>query len=213
MLEDITGQEIKDQFKKNKRLRIILFSVGGVLVLVLGYFIYYQTVFIPANEKSKDAYWQGLNYAKSDSVDVALEEFRSAVKKYDGKVGGEVAQFLYARQLMNKGEFQKAFDELDEVDVEDTYVDVLRIGLKGDCQSELKKYPEASVLYEEAANAMDNDFTTPMFLRKAAGCAEELKDFKKATEYYERIMNDYLQYSVQFEVEKLHARVSKKKLK
>lgn len=213
MLEDITGQEIKEQFKKNKRLRISAFSAGAVVLLVVGYFVYYQMFFIPANEKSRDAYWEGLNYAKVDSVDVALEEFRSAVKKYDGKIGGEVSQFLYARQLMNKQEFQKAYDELEEVDVEDTYVSVLRVGLQGDCQSEMKEYAEASATYEKAANMIDNDFTTPLYLKKAAGCAEELKDFKKAAEYYQRIMDDYQQFSIQNEIERYHARVTQVEVK
>lgn len=208
MLEDISGKEIKDQFKSNKRLRLISFSIGGVLLIVIGWFIWYQMFFIPADEKSRDAYWEGLNYAKADSTEVALDEFRAAVKKYDGKIGGEVSQFLYARQLMNKGEFKKAMEELEGVDVEDSYVSVLRIGLMGDCKSEMKKYSDASVTYEEAANMIDNDFTTPMFLGKAAGCAVELKDFKKATVYYQRILHDYPQYAVQFEIERLHARVS-----
>lgn len=213
MLEDITGQEIKDQFKSNKKLRLIVFSVGGVLLLVVGYFAYIQYFWNPANEKSKDAYWEGLNMAKADSTDAAIAEFKSAIKKYDGKVGGEVSQFLYARQLMNKKEFKKALSELDEVEVEDTYLSVLRIGLKGDCQSELKKYSEASALYEEAANMIDNDFTTPMYLNKAAGCAEELKDFKKAAEYYKRIIDNYPAFSTQNEIEKYYERASNIKLK
>lgn len=209
MLEDISGQQIKDQFKKNKRLRIISFSIGGVLLLVLGYFIWYQMFFIPANDKSKDAYWEGLNYAKSDSTEVAIEEFRSAVRKYDGKIGGEVAQFLYARQLMEQGEFKKAFSELEEVEVEDSYVQVLAIGLRGDCKSEMKDYEAASKLYVEAANMMDNDFTTPMYLQKAAGCAEELNDFKAARKYYKRIKDDYPQYAIarDSEIERRYARV------
>lgn len=211
MLEDISGQQIKDQFKKNTRLRIIAFSVGGVLLIVLGWFIWYQMFFLPADEKSKDAYWEGLNAAKADSTELAMDEFRAAVKKYDGKIGGEVSQFLYARQLMNKGEFKKAMEELEEVEVEDSYVSVLRIGLMGDCQSELKKYADASAKYEEAANMIDNDFTTPMYLHKAAGCADELKDYKKATKYFQRIMDDYPQYAVQNEIERYHARVSNMK--
>ncbi|MDC0257392.1 hypothetical protein OAK35_01470 [Crocinitomicaceae bacterium] len=207
MLEDISGQQIKDQFKKNKRLRIIAFSVGGVLLLVLGYFIWYQMFFLPANEKSKDSYWEGLNYAKKDSTEVAVEEFKAAVRKYDGKVGGEVAQFLYARQLMSKGEFKKAFNELEEVDLEDSYVSVLCVGLKADCQSEMEKYSEASKMYLEAANMIDNDFTTPMYLDKAAGCAVELKDFKKAKKYYKRIIADYPQYATQKDIERYYASV------
>ena len=207
MLEDISGQQIKDQFKKNKRLRIIAFSVGGVLLLVLGYFIWYQMFFLPANEKSKDSYWEGLNYAKKDSTEVAVEEFKAAVRKYDGKVGGEVAQFLYARQLMSQGEFKKAFNELEEVDLEDSYVSVLCVGLKADCQSEMEKYSEASKMYLEAANMIDNDFTTPMYLDKAAGCAVELKDFKKAKKYYKRIIADYPQYATQKDIERYYASV------
>jgi tetratricopeptide (TPR) repeat protein len=109
---------------------------------------------------------------------------------------------------MNKGEFKKAMTELEEVDIEDSYVSVLRVGLMGDCQSELKKYSDASAKYEEAANMIDNDFTTPLYLRKAAGCAQELKDFKKATVYYKRIMDDYPQFAVQNEIERYHAYVS-----
>lgn len=208
MLEDISGQQIKDQFKKNKRLRIISFSVGGVLLLVLGYFVWYQIFYIPSNEKSKDSYWEGLNYAKKDSTEVAIEEFRAAVRKYDGKVGGEVAQFLYARQLMNQGEFKKAFNELEEVDLEDSYVSVLRIGLRADCKSEMEDYEGASAMYVEAANMMDNDFTTPMYLHKAAGCATELKDFKTAKKYYKRIMDDYPQYATAKEIERYYAWVN-----
>lgn len=207
MLEDISGQQIKDQFKKNKRLRIISFSVGGVLLLVLGYFIWYQMFFIPAEEKSKDSYWEGLNLAKKDSTELAIDEFRAAVRKFDGKVGGEVAQFLYARQLMEQGEFKKALTELDEVDLEDSYVSVLRVGLKADCTSELGKYSEASKMYVEAANMMDNDFTTPMYLHKAAGCAVELKDIKKAKKYYKRILDDYPQYATQQQIERYYASV------
>ncbi|XOV67480.1 MAG: tol-pal system YbgF family protein [Fluviicola sp.] len=207
MLEDISGQEIKDQFKKNKRLRIIAFSVGGVLLLVLGYFVWYQMFFIPTNEKSKDSYWEPLNYAKKDSTEVAIEGFRSAVRKYDGKVGGEVAQFLYARQLMNQGEFNKAYKELEEVELEDSYVTVLCAGLRADCKSEMGKYSEASKMYVEAANMMDNDFTTPMYLHKAAGCAEELNDFKTARKYYKRIIDDYPQYATSREIERFYSRV------
>ena len=212
MLEDITGQDIKDQFKNNKKLRLILFSVGGVLLLVIGYFAYVQFSWKPANEKSKDAYWQGLNHAKADSTEMAIAEFKSAVKKYDGMIGGEVSQFLLARQYMNQGDFKKALKELEGVELEDTYASVLCIGLQADCKSEMGKYPEASAQYEEAANMMDNDFTTPMYLKKAAVCAEELKDYKKATEYYERIINDYPTFSTQNEIEKYFERSSKAKV-
>lgn len=211
MLEDITPEQIKSQFKSNKTLRYVTFGVGALVILVLGYFAYRQFMWKPANEKSMDSYWVGLNYAAKDSTDIAIEELQSAVKKYDGKVGGEVAQFVYARQLMAQGEYQKALDELEGVSVEDTYVAAMSIGLQADCLSEMEKYDEAAGRYLEAANTNENDLTTPMYLWKAGLCAEEINNFDKATEFYQRIKDDFPTYASRKQIEKYIARASSNK--
>jgi tetratricopeptide (TPR) repeat protein len=212
MLEDITGEEIKRQFKTNKVLRYVTIGVGVLVIGILGFLLYRQFVHKPANEKSKDSYWEGLNYAVKDSTDVAIDILESSVKKYDGKVGGEVAQFVLARQLMAKGEFKAAIEELEGVDTEDTYVNIMAVGLHADCLSEMKKYEDAANKYLEAADMTENELTTPMYLRKAGLCAEEIKNFPKAAEFYQRIIDDYPSYSGQNQIEKLLARASNKKV-
>ena len=152
MLEDINAEQIKNQFKTNKTLRFVTIGVGALIIAVLGFFAYKQFIWKPANEKSKENYWVGLNYAKVDSTEMAIDELKGQVKKYDGKIGGEISQFVYARQLMAQGEFKKALDELDEVSVEDTYVRVMAIGLQADCYSEMEKYEKAANRYLEAAD-------------------------------------------------------------
>lgn len=184
--------------------------IGGLLVLILGYFAYRQFIWSPSNEESKDSYWEGLNLAAADSTDAALDELSVVVKKYDGKIGGEVAQFAYARQLMEKGEFKKALTELDGVEVEDTYLRVMVVGLKADCYSEMKKYEEAANLYLEAADMNDNEFTSPIYLMKAALCAEEIKNFDKAVECYERIKDNYTAFHSQKQIDKYLARAKSK---
>lgn len=213
MLEDISGESLKAQFKTNKKLRMTTFIVGGIIVLVLGYFAYRQFIWEPANEKSKDNYYVGLNYAAADSTELAIEELRAHKNNYDGKVGGEVAQFVYARQLMAKGEFKNALEELEGVKVKDTYVRIMSIGLQGDCHSELGNYEEAAELYMEAADMEDNEMTTPTYLFKAALIAEELKDFGKATELYERIKADYPAFGSTKQIEKYIARSKSKTVK
>jgi len=212
MLEDITGEEIKRQFKSNKTLRFVTIGVGVLVIGFLGFLLYRQFVVNPANEKSKDSYWEGLNYAAKDSTDMAIDLLEGNVKKYDGRIGGEVAQFVLARQLMSKGEFKKAIEELEGVDVEDTYVNIMAVGLHADCLSELKKYEEAANMYLEAANMIENELTTPMYLRKAGLCSEEIKNFPKAAEFYQRIIDDYPSYAVQNQIEKYLARASNKKV-
>ena len=213
MLEDISGEQIKEQFKSNKTLRMVTMIVGGLIVLVLAYFAYRQFMWKPANEKSKDAYWAGLNYAAKDSTDLAIDELKVQVKKYDGKIGGEVSQFVLARQLMNAGEFENAIKELNDVDVEDTYVQVMAIGLKADAYSELENYVEAAKLYKEAASINANELTTPMYLMKAGLCLEEINNFEKATDCYKEIKIDYPTFASQKQIEKYIARTENKTTK
>lgn len=204
---------LKQQFKDNKQLRMISFTVTGVLVLLAGYLLYRQFIFGPDNQKSKGAYVPGLNYAAVDSTDKAIDELEPVVKKYDGKIGGEIAEMVLARQYMAKGKFQKALSLLEGVKLNDTYVSVGVIGLQGDCYSEMGKYKQALEKYEEAAGTNENERTTPEYLFKAALVAEELKDFTKATELYERIRDEFTQFAQQKAIEKYIARVKNKTLK
>lgn len=204
---------LKQQFKENKQLRMITFSVVGVLVLLIGYLLFRQLVWEPDNQKSKGAYVAGLNYAAVDSTDKAIDELQPVVKKYDGKVGGEIAQVVLARQYMTKGQFKKALSLLEEADLNDTYVSVGVIGLQGDCYSEMGNYKKALELYEEAAATNENEKTTPEYLFKAALVCEQLKDFTKATELYERIRDEFGQYAQQKVIEKYIARSKNKKVK
>lgn len=208
MLENISREELKKQFKTNKKLKLATIAIGGVAVLALGYFLYLQFVWYPTNEESKDKYWEGLNLAAVDSTDAALSALKPIKENYNGYIGGEIAQFVFARQLMAKGEFNKAIEDLDDVDVEDVYIQQLAKGLKADCLSELKKYEEAANLYLEVADAVDNDLITPMFLKKAGLCAEELKDFKMAKKCYERIKDDYSEYARTNSIDKYIARAN-----
>ena len=213
MLENFSVQELKKKFESNKNARLVSYIGGGILVLVIGYFAYVQFFWKPANEKSKDAYWVGLNYAAADSTDAAIEELKPIVKKYDGKIGGENAQFILARQYMVKGLFKKAISELESVDVTDTYVSSMAVGLQGDCHSELKDYEKAGTLYLEAAGINENEMTTPMYLMKAGLCAEKVKDFEKAVECYTTIKDDYSSFASQKGIEKYIARASNKTTK
>ncbi len=204
---------LKQQFKENKQLRTITFAVGGVLLIVVGYIAYNQFVFGPKNDKSKEAYYVGLNFAAKDSTDAAIDELESVVKKYDGTVGGEIAQFTLARQYMTKGDFKKALGLLEGVKLKDTYGAARVIGLQGDCKSELGNYPEAIDLYESAAGTNENEQTSPEYLFKAGLVAEKTNDFAKAAELYIRIRDNYSAYAQQKVIDKYIARAENKKIK
>lgn len=213
MLKFNSIEDFKQQFQANKQLRTTSYVVGGVAVLIVGYLGYRTFIFGPNNVSSKAAYVAGLNYASKDSTDKAIQALEPVVKKYDGTVGGENAEFVLARQYMTKGNFKKALSLLEGVDASDTYLRIYSIGLQGDCYSELKQYDDALSKYESAAALNENDKTTPEFLFKAGLVAEELKDFGKATELYERIRDNYSNFSQAKAIEKYIARVKNKTTK
>ena len=121
-----------------------------------------------------------------------------------------MAQFILARQLMAKGKYKKTLEELDGVKLNDTYLSVYKIGLQGDCKSELKQYKEAKDMYVKAANKNVNDKTTPEFLFKAALVSEKLNDNSAATDLYTQIKNEYPTFANQKAIDKYIARTKNK---
>ena len=213
MLEDLSGQKITEEFKSNKKLKMTTYIVGGILLLSILFFAYRQFIWKPANDDSKNSYWIGLNYAGMDSTNLAMEEFETAVNQYDGKIGGEVSQFLLGRQLMEQGEFEDALNELSSVNLKDTYLSSLVVKLQADCYSELKDYEKAANLYLEAAEINPNENTTPEILFSAGQCAEEINNFEKALECYQKIKDEYPSSTKGMSIEKYIARVEFKTIK
>ncbi len=194
MSEDFSLSTVKEKINSSKKLKLTTYLIVGLIALLAVYMLYRMFFIEPANTESKASYWRGLNFAVKDSTDKAIQELEPAVENYDGRDGGEVAQFLLATQYMKKGKFEDAITQLEETDVDDTYLSAMKSGLIADCKSEMKDYAGAVELYVEAASINENKFTTPMYLFKAGLCAEKVKDFTKAVECYQKIKDDYPDY-------------------
>jgi tetratricopeptide (TPR) repeat protein len=208
MLENLSFDLLKSKFNSDKKFKLGTYFVGGIVGLGLVFLLYRQFMWLPDNEKSNDGWWIAMNYISKDSTDQAIKALEPFVRNYDGKSGGEIGQYLLATQYMKKGQFKKALDNLEDVDLDDTYLRVFSTGLQGDCLSEMKKYDEAEHKYFEAAEMEDNEFTSPMYLFKAGLCAEKLKKFDKATEYYTSIQDNYPTFASQKSIEKFLSRSS-----
>lgn len=207
-MDNLSFEDIKSKFNSNNKFKITSYVVGGLVLLGLLFFLYRQFIWIPSNEKSNDSWWSAMNLIAKDSTNLAIKTLEPNLKKHDGKSGGEIVQYLLARQYMNKGQYQKAIKNFEGVDVKDSYIRILSIGLQGDCYSELKKYKKAEEKYIAAAEEDDNEFTTPMYLLKAGLCAEKTKNYEVASTYYKRIQDDYPIYGSQKTIEKYIARTN-----
>src|SRR5690606_15895447 len=121
------SNEFLEKVKSNKTFKMSAIAVGTLIVIVLGIVAYRTMIYAPAVEQSKSAYWQDLVYLESDSLDLALQGFEAVAAKYDGKVGGEVSNYLAGRILMDKGEFESALSYLEKTDLEDVYASSMAV--------------------------------------------------------------------------------------
>lgn len=206
MFENLSNFDYRNALKNKKAVRMGVYVGGGIIVAVALYFVYNFFIFQPENEKSKDVYYSALNYAVADSTDKAIEDAQRGVKKYDGKIGGEISQFILARELMEKGEFKKALKQLEGTKLHDTFLSISVVSLKGDCYSEMKNYKEAKKYYMEASEMKENDKTTPENLFKAALVSEKLGQKKDAFDLYTRIDKEYPNFSQQKAISEYIAR-------
>jgi tetratricopeptide (TPR) repeat protein len=92
---------------------------------------------------------------------------------------------------MEDKDYDGALGYLEECEFEDVMLGTIVIGLKGDCYVEKGDYETALTFFLEASEREPNDFTSPMFLKKAGLVYEKLEQRDKAVEVYQKIKDTY----------------------
>jgi tetratricopeptide (TPR) repeat protein len=210
MSEGITKEELIEQFKGNKILKVSTVVVGIVVIVVLGFLGYNRFIYEPNNEESKAMVAKGIMWMEKDSVQLAIEEFEYIASQYKGYQGAHVANYSLGHLYFEQGRYEDAIDVLSTVKIEDTYMQTLAIGAIGDSYSELEDYQSAVSNYIKAATRVENNETSPLFYFKAGLNSEKAGDYSKAKEYYEIIKDEYTTFGNQKGIEKYITRAGAK---
>jgi len=191
--EELTTTE--NFFDKYKN---ILISGGvGIVVVLLGFLAYTKFVAEPNNIESQIEIASALYDFESDSTEAAVNGtngnmgFEEAADEYNGTTGGDIANYSMGIISMEKGEFETALGYFGNCGFEDVMIANLTIGRQGDCYVELEDYAKAVDFFEKAAAREANEFTSPMYLKKAGLAYEALEDYSKAITAYTKIKDNY----------------------
>ena len=181
-----------DQYKKP-----IIIGAGALVVIVLGIVGYQKLVSEPTEIESRDAYWNAFYDFEADSLDAAANGdmnnmgMADVADEYAGTSGGDIANYSMGIIQMRKEDFQGALNYFDACDFEDIMLGNMVIGLKGDCYVQMGDYETAVDLFEKAAEREANQFTSPLYYKKAGLAYEALNDNESAVTVYEKIKNDW----------------------
>jgi len=180
-----------------KNAKQVGIAIGAVVLLVLAVFAYTTYIVAPNSAEAGKEMSKAIKWFETDSMALALNGnsdhagFLDIMDEYSGTPAGNSAHYYAGLAYFSQGSFQDAIEVLDGYSASDVATAAMAIGVIGDAFAELGQMDDAADYYKKAANATDNNFTTPLFLWKAGLALEAQGDANKAVSLYQRIADDY----------------------
>ena len=172
-------------------------AIAAVVAVVLILFLYNTQIVEPKAKEANTEMAQAVKWFEADSMNLALNGnassygFLDILDEYGSTPSGNSANYYAGLAYYAMGDFENAIAYLDEYTASDVATAAVAKGAIGDAFMELGQNEDALDFYLKAANATDNDFTTPLYLWKAGLVYESLEKASKAVALYERIAEDY----------------------
>jgi len=202
-----------------KNLSYGVLAIFAVVLMVLGYNKYVQ---VPNETEAYNTIWHAEQYFNQDSLEWALNGhdenpgFLDIIDEYGSTKSGNLA-YYYAGisyfRMAQKAEgaeasslYEEAIDLLKDFSSEDLNVKPMAIGAIGDCEMELGNQDEAVSYYIQAARLVDNELTTPLFLKKAGMTYSMLGNHEDALKLFKEIKTKYFKSDEAREIKKYIAR-------
>lgn len=201
-----------EQFLEN-HLNLVLYVIGGIIVVVLGVLGIQRYYVSPKNAEAQEQIYGAQNHFSKDSFNLALNGdgvslgFLDIIDNYSSTDAGKLAQYYAGISYLHLGDYEAAITHLKKFKTDDLLVAPLAQSAMGDAYVELEEYNKAITAYNKALKISDNNFTSPSILNKLALVYEKQGDTAKALEIYEQIKKDYPSSPDAVNVEKSIARI------
>ncbi|MES2837935.1 MAG: tetratricopeptide repeat protein [Bacteroidota bacterium] len=208
MLVDVQQAYTKTEHYIEENKKSLTIILGAIVVLITGYFAWTKLYVAPKEAEAQNQMFVAEKYFEKDSFKLAINGdgnymgFEKIAEEYGVTKSGNLAHYYLGMSYLKTGQFEKAIEQLNEFDSDDEILAPLAVGAIGDANMELNKTDEAINFYLKAAKERTNNFTTPIFLMKAALAYESQSNFENALKIYEEIKADYSTTTEGREIEK-----------
>jgi tetratricopeptide (TPR) repeat protein len=186
-----TGKFVRENQKS------LIFIVGAIVVMIVAYIAYQKFYIGPQEIKASNQmhvaqdFWAKKEWDKAIKGYDSYPGFEKIISDYSNTKAANLAYFYLGTAYLNKGEFQKAIDNLTNYRGNDSMVAAEAFGSTADAYVELKDYDKASTYFKKAADKANNNFLTPLYLKKLGLVYEAQNNNKDADDTYKKIKSDY----------------------
>jgi len=200
-------QYLEDNYKTLLTALVIVASIVGIIWL--------GTIYLKKrSSEAQSQMFQAERYFEQDSAALALNGdgnylgFLDIAKSYKMTKAANLAKYYSGICYLKLGEYENAIEMLNGFSKKDKVLGATATGAIGDAWVELGDKLKGAKYYTEAADLGANAFLTPIFLMKAGQVYESEKDYVKALEMYNRILDEYPTSTEGTTIEKHIARVN-----
>jgi tetratricopeptide (TPR) repeat protein len=188
-----------------KNQNYIFGVVGVVAVIVLGIMGYNRFISEPTAKEAMNEMYQAQTFF-NDAVNGVEQDslFTLAINGGEGKYGmldiidqysgtpaANLANYYAGMAYLNLKDYQNAITYLSAFSSDDKMLAPIAKGGIGDAFVQLNQLEDGLDYYEKAIKTNTNDFTTPLYLLKAAKVAIDLERYEKALLYLNRIKEEF----------------------
>lgn len=201
-----TEQFIEDN---SKLLSYIMLGIILAVVIFIGSKRYY---FKPLEEEAAGQMFMAEKFFDKDSFDLALNGygtypgFLEITEEYKITKSANLAKYYSGICFLRLGDYENAVDYLSRFHTDDILVGSAQYSSLGDAYVELGEYDDAVRSYKKAIHEYNNEFTTPILLKKTGIVYEEMQETGKANETYRQIRKEFPDSEEARDIEKYIAR-------
>lgn len=188
-----------------KNQNYIIGVIGAIALVVLAYLGYNRFVAAPQEKEAMNEMYQAKKYFEDAVSGISSDSLYNMslnggegkygmldiINEYSGTPAANLANYYAGMAYLNLKDYENAITYLSEFSSDDKMLGPIAYGGIGDAFVQLEQLPEGLEYYEQAFNANNNDYTTPMYLMKAARVAIELGKNQKALDYLKRIDTEF----------------------
>jgi tetratricopeptide (TPR) repeat protein len=188
-------ERIEEYFIQNKKRVTTIAAIALIAVAAgVGFFFWY----LPGQEEEAEiSMYRAQMYFNLDSINMAINGnagtmgFQAIADQYGMTKAGHLANYYLGLCYYDKKDYNKALDYLEKFNAGDVLVSPNAAGVMGDAALQLNQQDKALEYYLNAVKRNDNNFTTPIYLKKAAMVCEMKGDYSQAVDLYQRIKTEY----------------------